>query len=185
MAIQWKWAKDDGWEWVGRKSNQADYATMKQSGDLCWATSMAMACAMLIGDPKKRSVLKDTEKPSWWAEYAREYTSGVDDKGGKIQSTWFVSLVDTTNEDPGVPVACTVFTRGDMPMEKVAGNLRGGAIVLLHSANHVVVLSALAVDADRNVKYRVTDPARGEYQAWDQEALDKFKHVWVSIVRKK
>jgi hypothetical protein len=184
VAIQWTWKKDDGWEWVGRKNTGAEYASMKQVGDTCWATCMAMACAMLIGDPKERMVLKDTERPSWWVKYAKDVTSGVDGKE-KIASAWFISMAETMNEDPEVPVTCSVYDPDGMPMEKIAGVLRTGGIVLLHSSSHVVVLSALAVDSDRNLKFRITDPATGEYLGWAQKDLDAYKYKVVSIVRKK
>lgn len=184
MAVQWKWKKDDGFEWVGRKNTEAEYATMKQVGDTCWATCMAMGCAMLIGDPLERTVVKDTEKPAWWVKYKEEVTSGLEGKE-TITKTWFVSMTESLNEDPGVPVTCTVYDAGDMPMEKAAGELRTGGIVLLHNVDHVVVLSALGVDSDRNLKLRITNPLLGDYGTWIQKDLDAYKLKVVSILRNK
>jgi len=58
-------------------------------------------------------------------------------------------------------------------------------VVLLHSANHVVVLSAMGFAPNGTITYRVTDTAPGQYQTWTQKDIDDYEIRFVSIVRKK
>jgi hypothetical protein len=172
---QYAWSKD-GWEWVGRPSNEMEPATKKQSRGTCWAASMAIVNAVLAG-----GIYDDEDE---WSQYVLRNSGTVGQHGG-IKPIWFIDMAQTLSEDGQMPLSCEVYGAAEMPMEKISGALRSGALVLLHSKEHVVVLSALAIDHNGTLKYRVTDPAPGAYQSWDQRDLDAYKHEHVSIVRRK
>ena len=174
-VLNWQWKRGEV-EWVGWQSDRVEPATLKQTKNTCWAAGMAVACGILVG-----GVFEDE---AYWTGYASD-NSGRFGSSGAITYASFVDMAQTMQDDLQVPVTAAVFQTADMPMHKVSGLLRQGAVVLLHSANHIVVLSAMGFEPDGTIKYRVTDTTPGQYQTWTQNDIDGYGVQFVSIVRRK
>jgi hypothetical protein len=130
--------------------------------DTCWACSLAIASAIL-------DVKVENNEIRW---FQRAKKRGLTEVNGRISVQNFLKLSNDWNQRHSSLFKICLYNNLEIA-PKLASLLANGNVVLLFSAEHVIVLGALIQQGDTAI-LRIIDPASKGVQSWTIDDFNKF-----------